>query len=108
MSHVTATSLLTLKTFGVVPAPITFATVSPTIVGTQPPSAAAKKEQDGHISSTTMTQNQRRIMHNSFDIMNPLVIDETAPTEQKKYKQPPMVFRSGECFFTNSGRGAWR
>ncbi|XP_066251784.1 max-binding protein MNT isoform X2 [Euwallacea similis] len=53
-----------------------------------------KKEQDGHISSTTMSQSQKRIMHNSFDIMNPLVIDETGPSEPKKLKQPPMVFRS--------------
>ncbi|KAH1003078.1 hypothetical protein HUJ05_011022 [Dendroctonus ponderosae] len=75
--------------------PITYASVSPTVVGAQPASTSIRKEQDGHISSTTMTQSQRRAMQNSFDIMNPLVIDEAAPTEQKKYKQPPMVFRSG-------------
>ena len=28
--------------------------------------------------------------------MNPLVIDEGSSIEQKKIKQPPMVFRSGE------------
>lgn len=33
-----------------------------------------------------------RVIHNSFDIINPLVIDEGG--EQKR-KQPPLVFRSG-------------
>lgn len=34
-----------------------------------------------------------RVLNNSFDIINPLVIDEVSG-EQKR-KQPPMVFRSG-------------
>lgn len=35
---------------------------------------------------------QQRVIQNSFDIINPLVIDEGG--EQKR-KQPPLVFRSG-------------
>ncbi|KAL1500845.1 hypothetical protein ABEB36_006271 [Hypothenemus hampei] len=85
-------------------APISFATATPTTITPNNLQITSshngvvsqmKKEQDGHISSTTMTQSQRRIMQNSFDIMNPLVIDEGAPAEPKKIKQPPMVFRSG-------------
>ncbi|XP_050302883.1 max-binding protein MNT-like isoform X2 [Anthonomus grandis grandis] len=84
--------------------PVSFATASPTINSPQngtsinnnasPPHS--KKEQDGHISSTTVTQGGQRyrIMQNSFDIMNPLIIDESGTTD-KKIKQPPMVFRSG-------------
>ncbi|CAG9772721.1 unnamed protein product [Ceutorhynchus assimilis] len=82
--------------------PISFATALPTTDSTSPQdshhngTAQSKKEQDGHISSTTVSQNQRhRAIHNSFDIMNPLVIDEEGPAESKKLKQPPLVFRAG-------------
>lgn len=54
-----------------------------------------KIEQDGQVTSTTAGQLSRhRILHNSFDIMNPLVIDETNTSDLKR-KQPPMVFRAG-------------
>ncbi|KAK4877799.1 hypothetical protein RN001_010305 [Aquatica leii] len=43
------------------------------------------------LQQTPLTHNQR-IIQNSFDIINPLVIDEGG--EQKR-KQPPLVFRSG-------------
>ncbi|KAF7285799.1 uncharacterized protein LOC143193987 isoform X2 [Rhynchophorus ferrugineus] len=86
--------------------PISFATATPITStpqttpqnGTSPNGISqTKKEQDGHISSTTLLPNQRppRVLNNSFDIINPLVIDESNPAEQKKIKQPPMVFRSG-------------
>ncbi|XP_030757351.1 max-binding protein MNT-like isoform X2 [Sitophilus oryzae] len=86
--------------------PISFATATP-ITSTPQTSSQnngvsqssliqPKKEQDGHISSTTLLQSQRhRILNNSFDIMNPLVIDESNPADQKKIRQPPLVFRSG-------------
>lgn len=79
--------------------PVTFSTGSPTTVVTSSQNGAnngllqQKKELE---LGPAAPQNQRRIMQNSFDIMNPLVIDETGPTEtSKKIKQPPMVFRSG-------------
>ncbi|XP_060534405.1 max-binding protein MNT-like [Cylas formicarius] len=83
--------------------PISFSTASspttssPSQLGSTTQFQQNKKiEQDGHISSTTLPQNQRhRVLNNSFDIMNPLVIDESASSDQKKLKQPPMVFRSG-------------
>lgn len=34
-----------------------------------------------------------RVIHNSFDMINPLVRDKI--TGEQKRKQPPMVFRSG-------------
>lgn len=43
-------------------------------------------------TTTATTTTGPRIIHNSFDIINPLVIDEGG--EQKR-KQPPMAFRSG-------------
>ena len=43
--------------------------------------------------SSTVPQPRHRILHNSFDIMNPLVIDESGA--EVKRKQPPMVFRAG-------------
>ncbi|CAH0549359.1 unnamed protein product [Brassicogethes aeneus] len=51
-----------------------------------------KKEQDQHVSSTVVTHPRHRVLHNSFDIMNPLVIDET---HEIKRKIPPMAFRAG-------------
>ncbi|XP_023312467.1 max-binding protein MNT-like, partial [Anoplophora glabripennis] len=55
-----------------------------------------KIDQDGQVTSTTVAQQvpRHRILHNSFDIMNPLIIDETNGTETKR-KQPPLVFRAG-------------
>lgn len=85
-----------------IPGPVTFSTGSPTTVVTSSQNGAnngllqPKKELD----SPATPQTQRRIMQNSFDIMNPLVIDETGPTEtSKKLKQPPMVFRSGKLIW---------
>lgn len=53
-----------------------------------------KKEQDHQVSSTVAGQPQRpRVLHNSFDIMNPLVIDES--NRDVKRRVPPMVFRAG-------------
>lgn len=54
-------------------------------------------DQDGQVTSTTANQQltpRHRIINNSFDIMNPLTIDESNGTETKR-KQPPMVFRAG-------------
>ncbi|XP_063926975.1 max-binding protein MNT-like [Zophobas morio] len=45
------------------------------------------------VVSSTVPQPRHRILHNSFDIMNPLVIDESGA--EVKRKQPPMVFRAG-------------
>ncbi|KAJ8935185.1 hypothetical protein NQ314_012941 [Rhamnusium bicolor] len=55
-----------------------------------------KIDQDGQVTSTTVPQqiSRHRILHNSFDIMNPLIIDETNGTDAKR-KQPPLVFRAG-------------
>lgn len=55
-----------------------------------------KIDQDGQVTSTTVPQQipRHRILHNSFDIMNPLIIDETNGSETKR-KQPPLVFRAG-------------
>nr|CAH7717914.1 unnamed protein product [Callosobruchus chinensis] len=53
-------------------------------------------EQDGQVTSTTIAQAQtprQRYLNNSFDIMNPLVIDEL--NGDAKRRQPPMVFRAG-------------
>ncbi|CAH2005738.1 unnamed protein product [Acanthoscelides obtectus] len=56
-------------------------------------------EQDGQVTSsttTTVAQAQtprQRYLNNSFDIMNPLVIDEL--NGDTKRRQPPMVFRAG-------------
>ncbi|XP_044260342.1 max-binding protein MNT-like [Tribolium madens] len=54
---------------------------------------AAPQAEQQHVVSSTVTQHPRRILHNSFDIMNPLVIDET--NAEIKRKQPPLVFRAG-------------
>lgn len=65
-----------------------------------PPVAQAqvvkKIDQDGQVTSTTVPQQipRHRILHNSFDIMNPLIIDEANGSETKR-KQPPLVFRAG-------------
>lgn len=47
------------------------------------------------IVSSTINQARPRVLHNSFDIMNPLIIDEASGATEVKRKQPPMVFRSG-------------
>lgn len=47
------------------------------------------------IVSSTVNQARPRVLHNSFDIMNPLIIDEASGATEVKRKQPPMVFRSG-------------
>ncbi|XP_023019853.2 uncharacterized protein [Leptinotarsa decemlineata] len=73
----------------IIQGPITFTST--------PPSQYVKKiDQDGHVSSTTVVSQipRQRILHNSFDIRNPLVIDETNGNDSKR-KQPPMVFRAG-------------
>ncbi|CAG9821422.1 unnamed protein product [Phaedon cochleariae] len=64
---------------------------------TSPAQFAKKIEQDMQVSSTTTVSQQlpRRILHNSFDIRNPLVVDESAGCDSNKRKQPPMVFRAG-------------
>lgn len=53
-------------------------------------------DQDGQVTSTTANQQlpRHRILNNSFDIMNPLTIDESNGSDTKR-KQPPMVFRAG-------------
>lgn len=42
--------------------------------------------------SDSVSPTMHRVINNSFDIINPLVIDESG--EQKR-KQPPLVFRAG-------------
>lgn len=54
-----------------------------------------KPEQQAVVSSTTAAPPPRRILHNSFDIMNPLVIDEGSGGEGVRRRQPPLVFRAG-------------
>ncbi|KAG5883989.1 hypothetical protein JTB14_019971 [Gonioctena quinquepunctata] len=83
---------------------ISSSNIAPTIIQgpitftTSPPTQYLKKiDQDGQVSSTTVVPSQlprQRILHNSFDIRNPLIIDETNGNESKR-KQPPMVFRAG-------------
>ncbi|KAJ8958391.1 hypothetical protein NQ318_002173 [Aromia moschata] len=61
-----------------------------------PAQVVKKIDQDGQVTSTTVSQQlpRHRILHNSFDIMNPLIIDETNGADAKR-KQPPLVFRAG-------------
>lgn len=45
--------------------------------------------------SSTVNHPRQRILHNSFDIMNPVVMDDSSGGSEVKRKQPPMVFRAG-------------
>ncbi|RZC32650.1 max-binding protein MNT [Asbolus verrucosus] len=47
------------------------------------------------VVSSTVNHPRQRVLHNSFDIMNPLVIDEASGASEVKRKQPPLVFRAG-------------
>lgn len=53
------------------------------------------EQQQSPIVTSTLSQSRPRVLHNSFDIMNPLIIDEASGATEVKRKQPPMVFRSG-------------
>jgi hypothetical protein len=47
------------------------------------------------VVSSTVNHPRQRILHNSFDIMNPVVMDDSSGGSEVKRKQPPMVFRAG-------------
>lgn len=72
-----ATQTVVLSSSNVISAPIN---VSTPII---------KKE----LAAAPLPQSRHRVLHNSFDIMNPLIIDEASG--ETKRKQPPLVFRSG-------------
>jgi hypothetical protein len=50
---------------------------------------------DVQVVSSTVNHPRQRILHNSFDIMNPVVMDDSSGGSEVKRKQPPMVFRAG-------------
>lgn len=73
----------------------------PIAISTSPPQTEQfyfqlqmKKEQDEHVSSTTVAQiSRQRVLHNSFDIRNS--IGSIDGNSDGKRKQPPLVFRAG-------------
>ncbi|KAK5638104.1 hypothetical protein RI129_012399 [Pyrocoelia pectoralis] len=72
-------------------APIVSSNNNPPPLATQPV-AIIKPIQETPINNAQPPPPTTRVIQNSFDIINPLVIDEGG--EQKR-KQPPLVFRSG-------------